>query len=173
MQRDGLYIMCISLHGLIRYDSPELGRDADTGGQVKYVLELTKTLSDLPAVSRVDLLTRFIKDKNVSSDYGVPVEKISENARVVRLRCGGRKCIRKELLWPHLEEFIDNGIKYIKKQGIKPDVIHGHYADAGYVAMELAAAFDVPFVFTGHSLGRNKKAKLRADGLALSKIEND
>ena len=50
MERDGLYIMCISLHGLISYDSPELGRDADTGGQVKYVLELSKTLGDLPAV---------------------------------------------------------------------------------------------------------------------------
>lgn len=172
MERDGLYIMCISLHGLIRYDSPELGRDADTGGQVKYVLELSKALGGLSAVSCVDLVTRFIKDKNVSPDYGDPIENISENTRIVRLRCGGKKYIRKELLWPHLEEFIDNGIKYIKKQGIKPDVIHGHYADAGYVAMELAAAFDVPFVFTGHSLGRNKKAKLRADGLALSKIES-
>ncbi|NNK93175.1 MAG: glycosyl transferase family 1, partial [Desulfobacterales bacterium] len=114
MPRDGLYIMCISLHGLIRNDSPELGRDADTGGQVKYVLELARTLGALADVSRVDLVTRFIKDKNVSSDYSVPTENISENARIVRLRCGGRKYIRKELLWPHLEEFIDNGIKYIK-----------------------------------------------------------
>ena len=35
-----LKITLISLHGLIRAQGPELGRDADTGGQVLYVLEL-------------------------------------------------------------------------------------------------------------------------------------
>jgi sucrose-phosphate synthase len=38
------------------------------------------------------------------------------------------------------------------------------------VAMELAAAFDAPFVFTGHSLGRNKKDKLLASGLSAGDI---
>ncbi|MEM9658644.1 MAG: hypothetical protein AAF961_09815, partial [Planctomycetota bacterium] len=33
-----LKISLISLHGLIRGREPELGRDADTGGQIKYVL---------------------------------------------------------------------------------------------------------------------------------------
>ena len=31
---DGLYIILISLHGLVRGDKMELGKDADTGGQV-------------------------------------------------------------------------------------------------------------------------------------------
>ena len=31
---DGLYIVLISMHGLIRGQHMELGRDADTGGQV-------------------------------------------------------------------------------------------------------------------------------------------
>jgi sucrose-phosphate synthase len=34
--------MLISLHGLIRGRNPELGWDADTGGQVQYVLDLDK-----------------------------------------------------------------------------------------------------------------------------------
>ena len=40
----GLYIALISLHGLIRGEEPELGRDADTGGQTKYVVELARAL---------------------------------------------------------------------------------------------------------------------------------
>ena len=31
---DGLYLVLISLHGLVRGDRMELGRDPDTGGQV-------------------------------------------------------------------------------------------------------------------------------------------
>lgn len=31
---DGLYIILISMHGLIRGEKMELGKDADTGGQV-------------------------------------------------------------------------------------------------------------------------------------------
>jgi len=35
---EGLYIALISVHGLIRGQNLELGRDADTGGQTKYVV---------------------------------------------------------------------------------------------------------------------------------------
>ncbi len=89
----------------------------------------------------------------------------------MRIQCGGRKYLRKELLWPHLEEFIDKTIKFITSQDRPPDIFHGHYADAGYVAMQLAAAFDTPFFFTGHSLGSNKLAKLLADGMKKSEID--
>jgi len=170
MNNPGLYIQLFSIHGLIRGESPELGYDADTGGQVKYVLELARAMAAHPDVGQVDLVTRLIEDKDLSPIYSNPVEQISAKARIIRIQCGGRKYIRKELLWPHLDEFIDKTLKLIKAQGRIPDIFHGHYADAGYVAMELAAAFDAPFVFTGHSLGRNKKAKLLASGLSAAEI---
>jgi sucrose-phosphate synthase len=154
-----------SIHGLIRSDNLELGRDADTGGQVTYVLELARQLSSLAAVARVDLFTRLIVDKSVSDDYAQPMETVNDKLRIIRVQCGGRKYLRKELLWPHLDEFIDKTVKFIKRAKAIPDVVHGHYSDAGYVAMELARFFGVPFVFTGHSLGRVKKQKLLADGV--------
>lgn len=172
MENNGLYIQLFSIHGLIRGSMPELGRDADTGGQVKYVLELCKALSERDDVERVDLFTRLVEDSRVSRDYAQAIEPLSEKARIVRIRCGGRKYHRKELLWPYLEEFIDNTIRFIKAQGRTPDFFHGHYADAGYVAQELAGAFDAPFVFTGHSLGRNKKERLLNDGLKESRINS-
>ncbi|BCO08717.1 sucrose-phosphate synthase [Desulfolithobacter dissulfuricans] len=137
---------------------------------MKYVLDLARTLGEHDDVVQVDLVTRLIDDKTVGSDYARPIEPLSEKARIVRIQCGGKKYIRKELLWPHLEEFIDRVIRFIKLQNRVPDVFHGHYADGGYVAMELATAFDAPFIFTGHSLGRNKKAKLQADGLGEARI---
>ena len=166
----GLYIQLFSLHGLIRAHAQEMGRDADTGGQVKYVLELARALALREDVELVDLVTRLIDDKMVSSDYSKEIEPLSEKARIVRIQCGGRKYLRKELLWPHLEEFIDKTIKFFKKQQRTPDIFHGHYADGGYIAKELGKAFDAPFIFTGHSMGRNKCEKLLADGVSLQRI---
>ena len=102
----GLYIQLYCIHGLLRGHDLELGRDADTGGQTKYVLELAVELSKNPRVEKIEILTRRIKDKNVSPDYSVPVEKVNDKLNIVRIRCGGGKYIRKELLWNHLEEFV-------------------------------------------------------------------
>lgn len=170
MAHSGLYIQLFSVHGLIRGEAPELGRDADTGGQVKYVVELARALAEHPDVDQVDLITRLISDKAVSSDYATPIEPLSDKARIVRIQCGGRKYIRKELLWPHLEEMIDKTLKFIKTSGRIPDIFHGHYADGGYVASELANIFGQPFIFTGHSMGLHKKNKLVGSGLSEEEI---
>ena len=42
--KDKQYLLLISIHGLIRGHDLELGRDADTGGQTKYVLDLARSL---------------------------------------------------------------------------------------------------------------------------------
>lgn len=148
----------------------EMGRDADTGGQIKYVIELAEALSREKAVGRVDLLTRLIVDKTVSQDYAQQVEVVNEKFRIVRIQCGGRKYMRKELLWPYLDEYVDKTVKFIKREKMIPHMFHGHYADGGYVAGQLAGLFGVPFVFTGHSLGRTKKKKLMAEGLSNSEV---
>lgn len=160
-----IYIQLFSIHGLLRANNLEMGRDADTGGQIKYVVELANFLSQQEYVARVDLFTRLVSDKSVSEDYSRPIEEVNEKFRIVRIQCGGRKYIRKELLWNHLDEFVDKTIKFIKKQNLIPDLVHGHYADAGYVAMNLANFFGIPLVFTGHSLGRSKFEKLLNEGL--------
>lgn len=170
MKNNKLYIQMFSIHGLIRSDNLELGRDADTGGQTNYVIELGKELSRQSDIGQVDLVTRLISDKRVSKDYRQPIEEVNAKFRIVRIQCGGRKYIRKELLWPHLDEFVDKTIQFIKREQAIPGIFHGHYADGGYVAVQLAKIFGNPMVFTGHSLGRSKKAKLLADGLKESEI---
>ena len=166
-----MYIQLVSIHGLIRSENVEMGRDADTGGQVRYVLELLNALSQSEQVEQIDLFTRRIGDKRVSSDYSKQIEKVNEKARIVRLPCGGGKYIRKERLWPLLDEYIDRMIAFTLQEKRMPAVIHGHYADAGYIARHVASIFGVPFVFSGHSLGRNKKAFLVEEGWSPEKID--
>ncbi|WP_332446504.1 HAD-IIB family hydrolase [Sphaerochaeta sp.] len=165
-----MYIAIINLHGLVRKEDIEMGRDADTGGQTRYVVDLVKELSKREDVE-VDLFTRLIKDVRYDAGYSKSIEKLGEHARIVRLNCGGTKYLRKELLWPYLDEYVDNLISFFRTQKKGPDIIHAHYADAGYVATEVATYFQTPLVFTGHSLGRNKLEYLRSQQVSEEKLD--
>jgi sucrose-phosphate synthase len=165
------YLMLFSVHGLVRGENMELGRDADTGGQVQYVVELARALGQHPEVERVDLVTRLIRDGKVDDSYAEPIEEIGENARIVRIPFGPNRYLAKESLWPHLDALVDNTIQYMRSQGRAPDLFHGHYADAGYVAARLSGLFDIPMVFTGHSLGRVKRQRLLDQGKDTESIE--
>lgn len=166
-----LYIVLISVHGLIRGRDLELGRDEDTGGQTKYVIELANALAKQPNVGKVDLVTRLISDPEVSSDYAQPIEVLSNNARIVRIEAGPQSYIRKKELWDHLDSFADNLLTWLHRQPRLPDILHSHYADAGYVGVRLVHETGLPLVHTGHSLGRDKCRRLLALGLPLEVIE--
>ncbi|GJP30717.1 hypothetical protein CLOM_g4902 [Closterium sp. NIES-68] len=186
-----LYIVMISIHGLVRGENMELGRDSDTGGQVKYVVEIARALASMPQVYRVDLLTRQIVAPGVDWSYGEPSEMISSlrydpdgmisgesaGAYIIRLPCGPRdQYLKKEALWPYVDEFVDGALTHIMHmsreladqigdgQRVWPYMIHGHYADAGDMAALLSGALNVPMVLTGHSLGRNKLEQLLKQG---------
>ncbi|CAH9110528.1 unnamed protein product [Cuscuta europaea] len=192
-----LYIVLISLHGLIRGENMELGRDSDTGGQVKYVVELARALGSMPGVYRVDLLTRQVSSPEVDWSYGEPTEMLtplssegsmpemgeSSGAYIIRIPFGPRdKYIPKENLWPYIPEFVDGSLNHIIQmskvlgeqigsgRAVWPVAIHGHYADAGDSAALLSGALNVPMLFTGHSLGRDKLEQLLRVG-RLSKDE--
>nr|KJB27353.1 hypothetical protein B456_004G292800 [Gossypium raimondii] len=185
------YIVLISLHGLIRGESMELGRDSDTGGQVKYVVELARALGTMPGVYRVDLLTRQVSAPDVDWTYAEPTEMLSprttENsmqelgessgAYIIRIPFGPKdKYIPKEMIWPHIPEFVDCALSHIRQMSkvlgeqigggepVWPVAIHGHYADAGDSAALLSGALNVPMLFTGHSLGRDKLEQLLKQG---------
>ncbi|GAV60532.1 Glycos_transf_1 domain-containing protein/S6PP domain-containing protein/Glyco_trans_4_4 domain-containing protein [Cephalotus follicularis] len=186
-----LYIVLISLHGLIRGVNMELGRDSDTGGQVKYVVELARALGSMPGVYRVDLLTRQVSAPDVDWTYAEPTEMLnltnaensmhevgeSSGAYIVRIPFGPKdKYVPKESLWPYTPEFVDGALSHIIQmskvlgeqigggQPVWPVAVHGHYADAGESAALLSGALNVPMVFTGHSLGRDKLEQILKQG---------
>jgi sucrose-phosphate synthase len=169
--KDKLYIVLVSVHGLIRGHDLELGRDADTGGQTKYVVELLRELGERPEVEQAILLTRRVVDPGVSEDYQVPVESLSEKASIIRIDCGEEGYLPKEALWDSLDNFADNVLEYMTKQDRLPDILHSHYADAGYVCTRISHQLNIPLIHTGHSLGRSKRKQLLAGGMKRDDIE--
>jgi sucrose-phosphate synthase len=168
----GSYLLHLHLHGLFRGQQLELGRDADTGGQTTYVLELIRSLAARPEVDRVEVITRQIHDRRVSPDYSQPREELGNGACILRFPFGPRRYLRKEQLWPHLDELADALVAHVAAQKRRPDWIHAHYADAGYVGALVSQRTGIPLVFTGHSLGREKQRRLLAAGMTHDQIEH-
>lgn len=135
-----------------------LTEHADFGGQLVYVKEVCLALARLGV--QVDIITRRIDDPewqgfaertgHYHDDGGGP--------RIVRIDCGGNGFLRKELLWPHLYEWVDNVIAFYGDT--LPDAFTAHYADAGYSAALLKQKTRRGYTFTGHSLGAQKLDKL-------------
>jgi sucrose-phosphate synthase len=163
-----LRIALISLHGLIRGKDPELGRDPDTGGQIKYVLELARELGNRDEIASVELITRQIFDPRVGADYAQTEEALGPKSKIIRVPFGPKRYLNKEALWPYMEIFIDQCLMHFRRVGI-PSIIHGHYADAGYAGAQLSRLLHTPYVFTGHSLGRVKRERMVQQGTSDAK----
>jgi len=170
-EEEKLYLLLISIHGLIRGHDFELGRDADTGGQTKYVVELARVLGGHPDVARVDLVTRRIDDNSVSPDYSKRTEPLNGKVNIIRIDCDDQLYLPKEQLWDYLDSFADNLLNFLHSNNLTPHIIHSHYADAGYVGTRLSHQLSVPLVHTGHSLGRSKRKRLLASGVKGDEIE--
>jgi len=170
--KDRVRVCMISVHGLIRGHDLELGRDADTGGQTRYVVELARALGARDDVEQVELVTRRVVDPSVDDAYRNRREPLGDSATLVRLDAGPDGYHAKEALWPYLDAMADALIAHLRDQPRLPDVLHSHYADAGYVGVKVARALDLPLVHTGHSLGRVKRERLRAHGWSDADIES-
>ena len=113
-------ICMLSVHG---YFDPVPGLGAtDTGGQVTYVLELSKALAETGI--KVDIYTRRFEGRS-------EVDPVNDDVRVIRIPCGGDEFIRKEDLFPHLDEFVGTMDEYIRENELSYDLVHSHYWDAG------------------------------------------
>ena len=145
-------IAMVSTHGYVAANPP-LGA-ADTGGQVVYVLELSKKLAQLGY--DVDIWTRRFEDQP-------EMDVVNPRVRVLRVPCGGPEFIPKEYLHVHLMEWCEHALRAIKKNRLTYQFIDSHYWDAGIAGQRLAEALDIPHVHTPHSLGRWKKRQMETD----------
>ena len=135
-----------SIHGYVDPE-PNLGL-VDTGGQVVYVLEMAKRLGEHGV--EVDIFTRRF-DNRKEIDY------VSDNVRIIRIPCGPRYFLPKEELFPYLDEYAKNFVRFVEKKRLKYDILHSHYWDAGYVVLQIKKKMSIPMVHTSHSLGLLKK----------------
>ncbi|WP_227370572.1 HAD-IIB family hydrolase [Halomonas sp. M20] len=152
-----MVILHIALQGCLRGKQVAYGLTADTGGHIRYLLELVEASAQDANIERIDIATRaFISD--YSKDYDTHCEVIDAKTRILRFRTTCPGYLAKEALWTELPSFTEGLDAYIQSLDSKPDIIHAHYADAAEVAATIKQRHGIPFVFTAHSLGRVKLA---------------
>lgn len=164
MEHNFKRIAMLSTHGY--FDPvPQLGR-TDTGGQVVYVLELAKAIAKkgIP----VDIFTRWFEKEKQQID---PVPGY-ENVRVIRIPAGSWEFLPKEEIYGVLPELTENMIEFINNNQLEYDLFHGHYVDAGIVAVHVAQALKKPSFFTAHSLGAWKRQQMGGDPNVMEKKFN-
>ncbi len=145
-------IAMVSTHGYVAAHPP-LGAP-DTGGQVVYVIELSKKLAQLGY--KVDIWTRQFEDQP-------EIDEINEDVRIIRVPCGGKDFIPKEYLYRKLPEWTEHALRYIRRHKLDYQFINSHYWDAGLAGQHLAEDLDVPHVHTPHSIGTWKKRQMESD----------
>lgn len=132
----------------------------EAGGQNIYVFYLTKFLCKLGIV--VDVYTRWDK-KNKRE-----VIKYNCNLRVIRVKAGPKRYMPRDNFLGVIDEFADNVLKRIEKEGINYDVIHTNYWFSGLIGLKIAKKIKRPMVHVYHSIGQ-----IRFDSLKKLKIQDN
>jgi mannosylfructose-phosphate synthase len=146
------HIAMLSTHGY--FDPIPLLGETDTGGQVLYVLELSKALARKGI--RVDIFTRWFDHSRLQIN---PLKDCPE-VRVIRIPAGPWEFVIKEEIYELLPELTENLSSFIKKNNLDYDLFHGHYVDAGIITIEMEEIFRRPAFFTAHSLGAWKRERM-------------
>jgi mannosylfructose-phosphate synthase len=154
-------IMMISTHGYVAAE-PEFGKP-DTGGQVVYVLELSKCLAQIGY--HVDILTRRFEDQPAT-------EPVADRVRLLRFPCGGREFIPKETLCQSIPEWVEHVSRFIRAEKLRYNFINSHYWDAGLAGQTLANRFGIPHFHTPHSIGAWKRDNMDGDPRELEQKYN-
>jgi sucrose-phosphate synthase len=166
-----MHIAFLNPQGNFDKNDSYLTEHPDFGGQLVYVKEICLALAKLGA--QVDIITRRIDDpqwQGFTEQLGWYTDDRS-GPRIVRIDCGNSGFLRKEHLWPHLDEFVTNIIGFYGEA--LPDAFTAHYADGGYCAALLKQQTGRGFTFTGHSLGAQKLDKLGMQVANAAKMEDE
>ena len=143
----------------------------DFGGQLVYVKELAIEMAKKG--HKIDIVTRIFKD-DIFYEFGEQFDSYEnvENLRIIRIPCGGNKFLEKEKLWNCLDEWTNNIISFYKQEDSEISFVTGHYGDGGLSAAMLKEKINLPYSFTGHSLGAQKLDKLYIEEKDLDKLDN-
>jgi sucrose-phosphate synthase len=161
-----LYILHLALGGCLKAPPVQFGVTADTGGHIAYVLDAASYQACRPDIDRVEIVTRRFDDERFDPVHAESREDVAPGLTIVRIGTGRSRYLEKEALAADLPDFIHAFCEHLASQDERPDVIHAHFADAAAVAMAVQRRFGIPFVYTPHALGIDKRAhQIQCDGL--------
>ncbi|UMA63473.1 HAD-IIB family hydrolase [Roseivivax marinus] len=149
-------IMHVALGGCLSAPPVSYGVTEDTGGHIAYVLGAAVAQAHLPAVQRVDIVTRAFDDARLGAQYAVPEEIVTDGVMIRRLSTARRAYLEKEALESELPALTDAFLEMLES-GPRPDLLHAHFSDAAELCAAAAERFGIPWLFTPHSLGADKR----------------
>src|SRR5438552_16246409 len=148
-------IAMISMHSCPLAWPQALFGGRETGGMNVYVRELSRELGRRG--KSVDVFTRF-QDENTAQ-----IEEFGYDARVIHLPAGPLAPYDKNKLVKHIDEFTAGIEAFTLKEGIRYDLVHGHYWLAGLVGRRVQERWRVPMVQMFHTLGHMKNRVAKDD----------
>jgi len=151
-----MHILAIALGGCVR-GTPRYGITEDTGGHITYLLGAMGALSKRGDVTRAEIVTRLFDDPGLGEIHSVRHETIGPKLDITRIDSGNRSYLAKERLAADIPAFTRALIAELSARDRLPDVIHAHFSDAAEIAESVRDALDIPFIYTAHSLGIDKR----------------
>lgn len=127
----------------------------DTGGMSVYVRELAREVGARGC--SVDIFTR-----DVWSTVP-PVMHLYPNVRLVHLRSGAGRDVRKLALYPYLPEFLKSLEEFERVDGAGYNLVHSHYWISAELGQWAAERWGIPHVVTYHTLGAVKNQLARGE----------
>ncbi|CAO4181163.1 sucrose-phosphate synthase [Methylorubrum populi] len=164
-----MFVLHIALQGCLRGRDVVYGLTSDTGGHIRYLLDLVGASAQDARIARIVMATRRFQG-SPGPDYAVPEERVSDKVELVRFASASPGYCSKEQMHGEVESYAENLIAWIGRQTRAPDIVHAHYADAAAVAAIVEARLGIPFVFTAHSLGRVKAALLGGEAARVPEL---
>ncbi|RZM19465.1 MAG: HAD family hydrolase, partial [Sphingomonas sp.] len=151
-------IVHLALGGCLRAPPIRYGITADTGGHIAYVLDAARAQAARVDVNAVQIVTRLFEDPSLGGEHAQPFTKIDGDLTIVRIATANRCYLEKEALEADLPAFTEAFCGFLATLPHLPDVIHAHFADAAAVAAIVRDRLGIPFVYTPHALGIDKRA---------------
>ncbi len=151
-----MHIISLALGGCIKGQKVEYGLTEDTGGHIAYILGEMRALSQHPAITTAEVVTRLFDDPALGAAYAKPREILPCGTILTRIDSGNRRYLAKEALAADREAFVEAFVAELQRRPRLPDVIHAHFADAADVACKVRERLGIPYIYTAHSLAIDK-----------------
>ncbi len=121
----------------------------DAGGQNVYVDEVSRNLARRGYA--VDVFTR--RDNPTAPE----IIKRAHGVRIVHLAAGPAQPLLKDELWPYMPEFRDAFLRFMLREDLRYNLLHGNFWMSGWVVAELGQRLYLPSVQIFHAMGKTKK----------------
>ncbi len=163
-----VFVMHLALGGCLKAPPVRYGLTADTGGHIAYIIEAAVAQAAMPEIDHISIVTRRFDDAALGTDHDRATERMGDRITIDRIGTANTAYLEKEALLADRPAFLAALHVHLAALPRRPDVIHAHFADAAEMAMAVRERWGIPFVYTPHALGIDKRAQqVGGEGLSV------